>query len=136
MCKEKTTSEKVSDAAKSAGKKAKWAAQDAGKAIGDAAKAAGNAVGDAAKATGNAINVPFDSTFPYMHPLQSVQTLTAVIATELGEAPQIEALADGSFPPEARHYQALFVIGIVLFTITFLINLAADLIVKGIRNRK
>ena len=54
MCKEKTTSEKVSDAAKSTGKKVKWAAQDAGKAVGDAARATGKAVSNAAKATGKA----------------------------------------------------------------------------------
>ena len=41
-CKEKPTSEKVSDAAKSAGQ-----------AVGDAAKATGTVVGDAAKATGD-----------------------------------------------------------------------------------
>lgn len=75
--------------------------------------------------TGNSVNMPFSGTFPYFHPLQSVQTLTATIAAELGEAP-----AGG------RHYQALFVIGMVLFAITFVINLTADLIVRGIRNRK
>jgi phosphate transport system permease protein len=32
------------------------------------------------------------------------------------------------------HYGALFTIGIFLFTITFVINLTADLIVRGIRN--
>jgi len=29
----------------------------------------------------------------------------------------------------------LFVIGILLFTITFLVNLAADLIVRGLRSK-
>jgi phosphate transport system permease protein len=76
-------------------------------------------------ATGNSINIPLSGEFPYIHPLQSVQTLTATIAAELGEAP-----AGG------RHYQALFTIGMVLFAITFVINLTADLIVRGIRNRK
>ncbi len=75
--------------------------------------------------TGNSVNVPFDGAFPYFHPLQSVQTLTATIASELGEAP-----AGG------RHYQALFVIGIVLFAITFVINLAADLVVRGVKVRR
>lgn len=33
------------------------------------------------------------------------------------------------------HYQALFTIGIFLFLITFLINLTADLVVRGVRNQ-
>jgi len=66
-------------------------------------------------ATGHAINMP-DSIF------DSVRALTATIAAELGET------AVGS-----PHYQALFTIGIFLFMITFIINLTADLIVRGIR---
>lgn len=86
--------------------------------------------------TGSSVNVPFSGNFPYFHPLQSAQTLTATIASELGEAPRLDPLSDGGYPPEARHYQALFAIGIVLFAITFVINLAADLIVRGIKGRK
>jgi phosphate transport system permease protein len=67
-------------------------------------------------ATGHSINIP-GSIF------DSVRALTATIAAELGET------AVGS-----PHYQALFTIGIFLFTITFIINLTADLIVRGIRN--
>ena len=67
-------------------------------------------------ATGHAINIP-TSIF------DSVRALTATIAAELGET------AVGS-----DHYQALFTIGIFLFIITFIINLTADLIVRGIRN--
>jgi phosphate transport system permease protein len=52
----------------------------------------------------------------------SVRALTATIAAELGET------AVGS-----SHYQALFAIGIFLFVITFIINLVADLVVRGIR---
>ena len=66
-------------------------------------------------ASGHSINLP-DSIF------DSVRALTATIAAELGET------AVGS-----DHYQALFTIGIFLFVITFLINLTADLIVRGIR---
>jgi phosphate transport system permease protein len=33
----------------------------------------------------------------------------------------------------SEHYGALFTIGIFLFLITFIINLSADLIVRGIR---
>ena len=66
-------------------------------------------------ATGHAINIP-GSVF------DSVRALTATIAAELGET------AQGS-----DHYGALFTIGIFLFLITFVINLTADLIVRGIR---
>ena len=66
-------------------------------------------------ATGHSINIP-TSVF------DSVRALTATIAAELGET------AAGS-----PHYQALFTIGIFLFVVTFVINLSADLIVRGIR---
>lgn len=85
--------------------------------------------------TGHSINNPFNWTFPFLHVFESVRTLTATIASELGEVPRLEPLADGTYPVEARHWQALFVIGIVLFGITFIINLTADLIVKGIRRK-
>jgi len=66
-------------------------------------------------ATGHSVNMP-SSIF------DSVRALTATIAAELGET------AVGS-----EHYGALFTIGIFLFLITFIINLSADLIVRGIR---
>jgi phosphate transport system permease protein len=66
-------------------------------------------------ATGHAVKIPNS-------PLDSVRTLTATIAAELGEA-----------PVNSDHYQVLFLIGVLLFTITFVVNFAADLIVKGIR---
>ncbi|PID41801.1 MAG: phosphate ABC transporter permease subunit PstC [Gammaproteobacteria bacterium] len=66
-------------------------------------------------ATGHSVNIP-DSIF------DSVRALTATIAAELGET------AVGS-----DHYGVLFTIGIFLFLITFIINLTADLIVRGIR---
>ena len=50
--------------------------------------------------------------------------MAAAIAAELGES------SVGS-----DHYQALFIIGIFLFSITFLVNLSADLIVRGIRGK-
>ena len=52
-CKDKTTSETVSDAAESAGEAVGDAGKTAGNAVGDAAKATGDAVGDAATATGD-----------------------------------------------------------------------------------
>jgi len=85
--------------------------------------------------TGHSVNVPFSGEFPFFHALESVRTLTATIAAELGESPRIAAGPDGIFPPEARHYQVLFVLGMVLFAITFAINIVADLIVKGVRKR-
>ena len=59
--------------------------------------------------TGNAANLPHSF-------LQPVRTLTATIAAEMGEA------VVGS-----EHYFALFAIGIVLFIISFCINVTADL---------
>ena len=66
-------------------------------------------------ATGHAINIP-TSVF------DSVRALTATIAAELGET------AVGS-----PHYKALFTIGISRFVITFIINLVADLVVRGVK---
>jgi len=68
-------------------------------------------------ATGHAVNIPTSI-------LDSVRTLTATIAAELGEA-----------PVHSDHYQVLFIIGILLFTITFAVNLIADLVVKGIKGK-
>ena len=66
-------------------------------------------------ATGHAINIPTSVFDP-------VRTLTATIAAELGEA------SSGS-----PHYQVLFVIGILLFSFAFVVNVTADIVVKGIR---
>jgi phosphate transport system permease protein len=66
-------------------------------------------------ATGHAVKIPTSL-------MDSVRTLTATIAAELGEA-----------AVHSDHYQVLFIIGILLFTITFVVNLAADLIVRGVR---
>ncbi|MCR4409317.1 MAG: phosphate ABC transporter permease subunit PstC [Candidatus Saccharicenans sp.] len=51
--------------------------------------------------------------------LQSVRTLTANIAIELGEVPYY-----------TTHYYALFAIGLVLFIMTFFVNLTADVILE------
>jgi len=59
--------------------------------------------------TGNAASMPHSI-------LQPIRTLTATIAAEMGEA-----VAGG------EHYFALFAIGIVLFIISFAINVTADL---------
>ena len=66
--------------------------------------------------TGNAAVIPHSLFEP-------VRTLTATIAAEMGEA------AKGT-----PHYFALFAVGIVLFVISFAINLTADVLLN--RNRK
>lgn len=63
-------------------------------------------------ATGNASAL----TFNFLEP---IQTMTATIAMELGEVPY-----------HTTHYHALFVIGLVLFTMTFLVNLVSDVILQ------
>ncbi len=80
----------------------------------------GRAVGETMAvlmATGHAVNIPHSLFDP-------VRTLTATIAAELGEA------ARGS-----DHYQVLFIVGVLLFSITFVVNLSADLVIRGIRRR-
>jgi phosphate transport system permease protein len=51
--------------------------------------------------------------------------MTAGIAIELGEVPYY-----------TTHYYALFAIGLVLFVITFLVNMAADLILRRHQERE
>lgn len=73
----------------------------------------GRAVGETMTvlmATGNAPAMP-------THITDSIRTLTATIAIELGEVPY-----------DTTHYYALFFIGLVLFVITFLVNVASDII--------
>lgn len=80
----------------------------------------GRAVGETMAvlmATGHAVTIPTSV-------LDSVRTLTATIAAELGEA-----------PVGSDHYQVLFIIGVLLFSITFVVNLTADLAVRGTRGR-
>lgn len=81
----------------------------------------GRAVGETMAvlmATGHAVQIPHSLLDP-------VRTLTATIAAELGET-----VSGGD------HYRVLFLIGVVLFTVTFFVNLTADLIVKGVRNQQ
>ncbi|MFO7524399.1 MAG: phosphate ABC transporter permease subunit PstC [Ignavibacteriaceae bacterium] len=68
-------------------------------------------------ASGNAANITANI-------FKSVRTMTATIAAEMGEVSQ------GS-----DHYYALFFIGIVLFTITFFLNLFAEIIVNKMRKK-
>jgi phosphate transport system permease protein len=68
-------------------------------------------------ATGHAVQIP-DSL------MDPVRTLTANIAAELGEA-----------PAGSDHYRVLFLTGVLLFLITFAVNLTADLVIRGIRKK-
>jgi phosphate transport system permease protein len=80
----------------------------------------GRAVGETMAvlmATGHSIRIPTSVLDP-------VRTLTATIAAELGEA-----------PVHSDHYKVLFLIGILLFSITFVVNLSADLVIRGIRKK-
>lgn len=68
-------------------------------------------------ASGNAANLTSNI-------FMSIRTMTATIAAEMGEVSQ------GS-----EHYYALFFIGIVLFTVTFFLNLIAEFIINKMRKK-
>jgi len=69
-------------------------------------------------ATGNARSFPHGL-------LDSVRTMTSNIAIELGEVPYY-----------TTHYYALFAIGLVLFLMTFGVNLVADLVLSKYQERE
>lgn len=69
-------------------------------------------------ATGNARSFPRGLLDP-------VRTMTAGIAIELGEVPYY-----------TTHYYALFAIGLVLFVMTFAVNLAADVVLRKYQERE
>jgi phosphate transport system permease protein len=66
-------------------------------------------------ATGHNLNMPHALTDP-------VRTMTAAIAAEMGEAVH-----------GGDHYRMLFMLGVVLFLITCSLNVASDLIIKGVK---
>jgi phosphate transport system permease protein len=81
----------------------------------------GRAVGETMAvlmATGHAVAIPTSLVDP-------IRTLTANIAAELGEA-----------PAKSDHYRVLFLTGILLFVITFAINLVADFVIRGVKGKK
>jgi phosphate transport system permease protein len=69
-------------------------------------------------ATGNA------RSFPHGF-LTAVRTMTANVAIELGEVPY-----------DTTHYYALFAIGLVLFVMTFAVNLVADVVLHKYQERE
>ena len=69
-------------------------------------------------ATGHSVNIP-NSLF------DPVRTLTATIAAELGEAVR-----------GGEHYKTLFALGLLLFFITFAVNVTADLVIRGRSGRR
>jgi len=66
--------------------------------------------------TGNAAIIPHTL-------LEPLRTIPATIAAELGEAPKGGA-----------HYQALFLLGCILFIMTLIINLSVEYITSKKRN--
>jgi phosphate transport system permease protein len=56
--------------------------------------------------------------------LESARTITATIAAELGEAVM-----------GGPHYRVLFMIGVLLFVITFVSNLAGELVMERLKGR-
>jgi phosphate transport system permease protein len=79
----------------------------------------GRAVGETMAvlmATGHSVQIPHSLFDP-------VRTLTATIAAELGET-----VSGGT------HYRVLFLIGTLLMVISLIVNLTADLIVRGRRD--
>lgn len=72
--------------------------------------------------TGNAANIPDLAPDIFFQP---VRTMTATIAAEMGE------VAQGSL-----HYSVLFIVGMVLFVITFIINSIAALVVGRSQPRR
>ncbi|WNF35900.1 phosphate ABC transporter permease subunit PstC [Bacillaceae bacterium IKA-2] len=89
----------------------------------------GRAVGETMTvlmAAGNAIDMPLKEFFGIVVPnfLTSVRTLTANIAIEGSD------VAWGSL-----HYSSLFVTAIILFIITFVVNLIADLLISRQRSK-
>jgi phosphate transport system permease protein len=80
----------------------------------------GRAVGETMAvlmATGHAVSIPHGLT-------DAIRTLTANVAAELGEA-----------PAGSEHYRVLFLTGILLFCITFVVNLTADFVIRGFKKK-
>ncbi|MBP9865979.1 MAG: phosphate ABC transporter permease subunit PstC [Candidatus Omnitrophica bacterium] len=68
-------------------------------------------------ATGNAAIIT-------LNPFSSVRTMTATIASELGEVSQGD-----------EHYTVLFLVGIFLFILTFILNMLSEIVVSRMRKQ-
>ncbi len=64
-------------------------------------------------ASGNATQIPH----PWWDLSQSIRTMTATIAGEMGEAPEVAGVS---------HRSALFAVGVVLLLVTFILNLVSE----------
>ena len=86
----------------------------------------GRAVGETMAvwmASGSTENIP-DNLFNPALLLDRVKALTATIASEMPDT------AHGD-----DHYRMLFVIGIVLLSISVVINVVSDIVIKGVKNK-
>lgn len=80
----------------------------------------GRAVGETMivwMASGNAENITLNM-------FRSVRTMTATIAAEMGQV-----------IPESNHYYALFVVGLILFLISYLLSVTAEIILQKFRKK-
>jgi phosphate transport system permease protein len=71
-------------------------------------------------ASGNANQIPS----PWWDLSQSIRTITATIAGEMGETPK-----------DTPHYWSLFVLGVVLLVITFLLNIISEYLLASAKKR-
>jgi phosphate transport system permease protein len=69
-------------------------------------------------ATGNTNQIPHSLLDP-------IKTLTATIASEMNEAPR-----------GGLHYEVLFLVGVLLLLMTCTINVIADLVIKGTKQKQ
>ncbi len=86
----------------------------------------GRAVGETMAvwmASGGTENIP-DNPFNPALLLERVKAMTATIASEMPDTAHGDA-----------HYQMLFVVGIVLLSISVVINVVADLVIKGVKKQ-
>jgi len=71
-------------------------------------------------ASGNANQIPS----PWWDLSQSVRTMTATIAGDMGETPK-----------DSAHYWSLFAIGVVLLVMTFLLNIVSEYFLSSAKKR-
>lgn len=72
-------------------------------------------------ASGNASQIPH----PWWDLSQSIRTMTATIAGELGETPR-----------DSDHYHALFAVGLLLLVFTFVLNMVSEFFLARFKRRR